>query len=85
MKRTLIVWLSLLALLCALAIPVVHGALAKPAPSEHPNYRDAVNELRDARKKLETAEADGYGHREKAMHAIDRAIEECNQAVAALH
>ncbi|HEV3278770.1 MAG TPA: hypothetical protein VG860_18280 [Terriglobia bacterium] len=85
MKRTLSVWTGLIALLCALAIPVLHGAFAKPAPAEHPNYHDAINELRDARKKLETAEADGYGHRDKAMHAIDRAIEESNQALAALH
>jgi hypothetical protein len=85
MKKKLTVWMSLIALLCALAIPVMHGALAKPAPAEHPNYHDAINELRDARKKLETAEADGYGHRDKAMHAIDHALDECNQALAALH
>ena len=85
MKRTLTIWISALALLCALAVPVMHGVFAKPAPAEHPNYRDAINELRDARKKLQTAEADGYGHREKAMHAIDRALEECNQALVALH
>jgi len=85
MKKTLTVWMSLIALLCALLIPVVHGALAKPAPAEHPNYHDAINELRDARHKLETAEADGYGHRDKALHAIDHAIEECNQALQVLH
>jgi len=85
MKKTLAVWMGLIALLCALAVPVMHGALAKPAPTEHPNYRDAINELRDARKKLETAEADGYGHRDRAMHAIDGAIDECNQALEALH
>lgn len=85
MTRTLAVRTSSIALLCALALPVMHGALAKPAPSQHPNYRDAINELRDARKKLETAEADGYGHRDRAMHAIDRAIEECDKAVAVLH
>lgn len=85
MKKTLAVWTSSIALLCALAIPVMHGALAKPAPSEHPNYHDAIDELRDARKKLEKAEADGYGHRDRAMHDIDAAIDECNQALAAVH
>jgi hypothetical protein len=85
MKKRLTVWAGLIALVCALAIPVVHSALAKPAPVTHPNYHDALSELRDARKKLETAEADGYGHRERAMHAIDAAIEECNQALVALH
>jgi len=85
MRRTLTLWISLVALLCALAIPVMHGVLAKPAPSEHPNYREAISDLRDARKKLETAEADGYGHRERAIHAIDNALAECNEALTVLH
>lgn len=85
MKKTFIVWMSLVALLCTLLIPVMHGVLAKPAPAEHPNYHDAMNELRDARQKLEKAEADGYGHRDKAMNAIDHALDECNQALEVLH
>ncbi len=85
MRRTLTIWTSSIALLAGLAVPVMHRALAKPAPAAHPNYHDAIDELRDARKKLETAEADGYGHRERAMHHIDAALDECNQALAALH
>lgn len=85
MKRTLTVWISLIPLLCALAVPALHGALAKPAPSEHPNYRQAIEALRDARRKLETAQPDGYGHRDRAVRAIDRALDECNKAVAAPH
>ncbi len=85
MKRALMVWMGLVALLFALAIPVVHRAFARPAPADHPNYHDAMDELRDARKKLETAEADGYGHRDRAMHHIDAALDECSQALAALH
>ena len=72
-------------LLCALANPVLHTALAKPAPAEHPEYRDAVNDLRNARKHLEKALDDGYGHRDRAMRVIDHAIQECEEAVRILH
>jgi hypothetical protein len=58
--------------------------MAKPAPSEHPEYRDAVNDLRKARKHLEKALNDGYGHRDGSMRAIDAAIHECDAAVAAM-
>ena len=85
MKRTLVIWLSMVALLFVMLTPLMRGALAKPTPAEHPNYHDAINALRDARHKLETAEADGYGHRDKALHAIDHAIDECNQALQVLH
>jgi hypothetical protein len=85
MKRTLTIWITLVTLLCALAIPVLHTALAKPAPAEHPEYRDAINDLRNARKHLEKALNDGYGHRDRAMRAIDHAIQECEQAVQVNH
>jgi len=84
MKKTLAIWISVLTLLLALAIPVFHTAMAKPAPAEHPEYRDAVNDLRDARKHLEKALDDGYGHRERAMRAIDHAIQECDEAVRSM-
>jgi hypothetical protein len=85
MKRKLTIWISLVTLLLALGIPLLHTALAKPAPASHPEYREAIENLRGARKHLEKADADGYGHRDRAMRAIDEAIEECNQAVGALH
>jgi len=85
MKRTLTIWITLLTLLCALAIPVLHTAMAKPAASEHPDYRDAINDLRNARRHLEKALDDGYGHRDRAMRTIDHAIQECEQAVQVLH
>ena len=84
MKKTLTIWITLVTLLLALAIPVFHKAMAKPAPSEHPEYRDAINDLRDARKHLEKALDDGYGHRERAMRAIDHAIQECGEAVRSM-
>ena len=52
MKGPLTIWITLVTLLCTLAIPVLHTALAKPAPAEHPEYRDAINDLRNARKHL---------------------------------
>jgi hypothetical protein len=85
MKRTLTIWITLVTLLLALSIPVLHTALAKPAPAEHPEYHDAINDLRNARKHLEKALNDGYGHRDRAMRAIDNAIRECDEAVRVMH
>ena len=48
-------------------------------------YHDAVNDLRNARKHLEKALNDGCGRRDRAMRAIDAAIHECDEAVAAMH
>jgi hypothetical protein len=85
MKGPLTTWITLVTLLCALAIPVLRTALAKPAPAEHPEYRAAINDLRNARKHLEKALNDGYGHRDRAMRAIDHAIGECEPAAQVLH
>ena len=84
MKKTLAIWITLLALMLELAIPMFHTAMAKPAPASHPEYRDAIKDLQSARKHLEKALADGYGHRDRAMRAIDHAIEECEQAAQSL-
>ena len=88
MKKRFAIWISLVTLLCILAIPLLHTALARPAPaspSSHPEYHEAVESLRGARKHLEKADADGYGHRDRAMQAIDQAIRECDEAVRVLH
>ena len=86
MKKTLTIWMmTLVTLLLVLAIPVLRTTTAKPAPDSHPEYHDAVNDLRSARKHLEKALNDGYGHRDRAMRAIDAAIHECDEAVAAMH
>jgi len=87
MKKKLTLALSAAALLLALGAPLLHTALARPAPApppSHPEYRDALNDLRNARKHLEHAARDGMGHRERAIESIDRAIEECNQALGVL-
>jgi len=85
MKKMLAVFISSLVLLAALVIPVAHRAMAKPAPAEHPEYRDAIDQLRQARKHLEKALDDGYGHRDRAMRAIDESIHQCEEAVRSLH
>jgi len=97
MKKRFAIWIGLVTLICALAIPAVHSARAAAranagansaspaAPAEHPEYRAAINDLRSARKHLEKADADGYGHRDEAMRAIDHALGECEEAIHALH
>lgn len=95
MRRNLIAAIGVLALLCALSIPLVHSVSVKAAPApavpaaatpdRHPEYHDALDALRTARRHLEKAEADGYGHRDRAMRAVDAAIDECNQAIEILH
>ena len=92
-KRRLVVLTSSIAVLCALTGTAFHWAAAKPAPAaraaavpdRHPEYHDTLEALRNARRHLEKAEADGYGHRDKAMQAVDAAIDECNQALQVLH
>jgi len=85
MKKTMSILIGSLMLLAALVIPVLHSAMAKPAPAEHPEYRDAIENLRRARKHLEGALDDGYGHRDRAMRAIDESIRQCEEAVRVLH
>jgi hypothetical protein len=95
MRKRLILIVSSIAVLCALSVPAFRSAPAKAAPSpaapaaavpdSHPEYHDALEALRNARKHLEKAVADGYGHRDRAMQAVDAAIDECNQALGVLH
>jgi transcription elongation GreA/GreB family factor len=85
MKRTLTIWITLATLLLALAIPVLRTAAARPVPSEHPEYHAAIDDLRSARRHLEKALNDGYGHRDRAMRAIDNAIRECEESIRILH
>ena len=85
MKKTIAIWITVLMLMLELAVPMFHSALAKPAPDVHPEYHDAINDLRNARKHLEHALPDGYGHRDRAIRAIDGAIRECDEAIRILH
>ena len=84
MKKTLAIWVSSIILLSVMVVPFFHSAQAKPvpaAPASHPEYHDAISDLRSARKHLEKALDDGYGHRDEAMRTIDHAINECEEAL----
>jgi hypothetical protein len=81
MKRTLTIWIALVTLLLAVAIPVSHEAQTQPNINMPLIYRNAIAELKDAKKHLEQAPNDGYGHRDRAIRLIDRTVEECQQAV----
>jgi hypothetical protein len=74
----------MLTVLFALAIPLLRTAAARPVPAGHPDYHAAIANLRDARKHLERALNDGYGHRDRAMRAIDDAIHECEESLRVL-
>jgi hypothetical protein len=50
------------------------AATATPAPAEHPEIRDALAALRNARSHLEHAAHDFGGHRVEAIKATDEAI-----------
>jgi hypothetical protein len=84
LKRIVLVIIALF-LVGVFAVPRLRTSAANPAPASHPEYKSAVEDLRSARKHLSKALADGYGHRDAAMRAIDRAISECNQAAGVLH
>jgi hypothetical protein len=45
-------------------------------PEHHPAIHRALRELRDARKELKEAKHDFDGHREDALRAVDKAIEQ---------
>jgi hypothetical protein len=85
MKRKLLIWITMVTVLFALAIPLLRTAAARPVPPEHPEYHAALDNLRDARRHLEKAMHDGRGHREEAIRAIDHAIHECEESLRILH
>jgi hypothetical protein len=70
--------------------PVISTA-ASPAPAPpqvlkgaaelHPHIRAAINELREARKELETAAHDFGGHRKEALESVDNAIKQLQEAL----
>ncbi|HYW67738.1 MAG TPA: hypothetical protein VFB10_13605 [Candidatus Dormibacteraeota bacterium] len=57
------------------AAPAAAAAPANaPSPEEHPQIRDALHALRNAREHLEHAAHDFGGHRAEALRATDEAI-----------
>ena len=71
-------WLTL----CTLAIvSTPRGAMTAPPPEPHPHIRAAIEELRQARRELQTAARDFCGHRAEAVEATNAAIRQLQQAL----
>jgi hypothetical protein len=51
------------------------------AREQHPHIRAALQELREARRELETAAHDFGGHRKEAIESIDNAIKQLQLAL----
>jgi L-lactate utilization protein LutB len=49
--------------------------------SHHPHIHHALHEAREAKAELENAKHDFHGHREKAVAALDRVIEQLEKAL----
>jgi len=82
------------ALMAALGLGVVGAplgyiaavAVAAPKAEEaerHPHIHHAIHELREAKKELKEADHDFKGHREDALKACDKAIEQLELALKA--
>ncbi len=72
------------------AAPVVAEPAAAPASfqdrddrrrEQHPHIRQAIRELNEAKRELQTAAHDFGGHREEAVRACDEAIRQLQQAL----
>jgi hypothetical protein len=72
---------SILTMLFLTAV-LVTGFVAGRAHAAQPHMNSAVRHLRSAHSELEAATADKGGHREKAMHIIDRAISETEEGIS---
>jgi hypothetical protein len=96
--KTLISFLSMLALVAVFTVPA-HAQMA-PAPGgsnmpgsmrgeghagkgQHPEIHHAMHKLQGAKNDLEHAAHDYEGHRTKAVQDIDSAMSELQQALAA--
>ncbi|HLG98505.1 MAG TPA: hypothetical protein VKX49_19465 [Bryobacteraceae bacterium] len=71
-------WLAL----CALAIvSTPRSAMTAPPPEPHPHIRGAIQELREARRELQTAARDFCGHRAEAVEATNAALRQLQLAL----
>ena len=92
MKKT-ITFLAVLAFAMAMIFPVrsalraaagtPHPAVAAaPPPAEHhPEIREAIEALQNARQHLAHGAHDFGGHRANALRLTDQAIQECREAL----
>ena len=71
-------WLAL----CGLAIvSTPRSAMTAPPPEPHPHIRAAIEELREARRELQTAARDFCGHRAEAVEATNAALKQLQLAL----
>ncbi len=72
-------WLALITLA---VVSVPRSAQPAQAPGEtHPHIRAAIQELRQARRELQSAASDFCGHRAAAMQITDNAIRQLQTAL----
>jgi hypothetical protein len=57
--------------------------VAEEEQPRHPHLHHALHELREARTELKEANHNFGGHREKALHAVNQAIEQIDKALTA--
>jgi hypothetical protein len=57
-------------------LPMAMPSTVQAAPYEHPEIRQAIRALENARAHLVEAKHDFNGHREEALHAVDAALEQ---------
>jgi hypothetical protein len=53
----------------------------KGAREQHPHIRSAIQELREAKRELETAAHDFGGHRKEALESVNNAIKQLEVAL----
>ena len=94
MKKTLTAWISTMALVGSLTIPVVAAPAHNSPPAQagqqgarraerHPEIRQAMRALQRAKQELQEGAHDFNGHRAKALELTNQALEECRAALQA--
>lgn len=63
------------------AQPPVAPQATKDAAEQHPHIRAALQELREAKRELQTAAHDFGGHRAEAVEAVDNAMKQLQLAL----
>lgn len=64
-----------------LLLPMTFTATAKAEPVRHPEIREAIRALENAKEHLKAANHDFGGHREAAIKACNEAIEQLKLAL----
>jgi hypothetical protein len=61
--------------------PQGQGEMNRGGKERHPEIRDAIRALENARNHLQKGAHDFGGHRVKALEHVNQALEECRQAL----